>query len=138
MHKWGSATAPDDLETLTAYLAATYGRSAGAYTSRTLPANEAAAAFETLPDGRYARGDRQRGVTLYGDRCEPCHEKAGQGGPEGITLSGRHILERASEFAAIVRTGRGRMPGAEDATDGEIADILAYLRAPAGSASPRP
>lgn len=46
----------------------------------------------------------------------------------GVALAGTHVLVRALDLAAIVRAGRGRMPGFEVATNADIADYLAYLR----------
>jgi hypothetical protein len=63
----------------------------------------------------------------------PCHGDRARSGEKGIALSGRLCLDRAAEFAKVVRVGRARMPGNEDTTDPEVRDLLAYLRSLAGS-----
>lgn len=130
MHRWGAPTEPDKIQVLAAWLTATYPRDAGAYAPETLSQEQAAAAFERLPDGPLASGKREHGHELYVDQCEPCHAERGEGGPQGMTLAGRHLLDRGADFAAITRAGRGRMPAFVDLTDAEIGDLLAYLRTP--------
>jgi mono/diheme cytochrome c family protein len=46
----------------------------------------------------------------------------------GVALAGRHVLDRAPDFARAIRSGRGRMPEYPDTTDAEIADMMAYVR----------
>lgn len=128
MRKWGSPTEPEDVEALTAYLASSYSSDTGPYLPETLSAKKTAAVFEALPDGPFSGGDREGGRLLYGDRCAPCHGDDGRGGEMGVGLLGRHVIDRAREFAAVVRAGRARMPGYEEATDVEVAALLAYLR----------
>lgn len=128
MRGWGAPTEPGDVDSLAAYLATTHAPASGPFLPMTLTAEEAAALFEPGPDGALARGDRDRGMSLYGDRCQPCHEADGRGGPEGVGLTGRRILDRAADFAETVRKGRGRMPGFPETTDAEAGDLLSYLR----------
>jgi len=128
MRGWGAPTEPGDLDALAAYLASTYAHDSGPFLPETLTAEEAAALFEPGPDGALALGDRERGLALYGDRCLPCHEADGRGGPQGVGLTGQRILDRAADFAETVRKGRGRMPGFPETTDAEAGDLLSYLR----------
>jgi len=127
MHRWGAPTEGEDLQVLTANLAASYGRDSGPFAPERLSAEAAADLFRSRPDGALAGGNAVRGLALYGERCAPCHAEDGRGGPLGLNLVGRRSLHRADEFAALVRGGAGRMPGFET-TDAEAADLLAYLR----------
>ena len=128
MHTWGAPTEPENIETLTAYLAATYGPDAGAFTPETLAAEKAAALFEPAPVAPQGGGDRGRGLTIYGDQCLACHEEGARGGPDGVALARRRILDRPADFASMLRSGRGRMPDFSGITDAEVEDLLAYLR----------
>lgn len=128
MHTWGAPTEPENVETLTAYLASTYGLDAAPFVPQTLGTDEAAALFGPPSDGALAGGDRERGLALYGDQCSACHEEGGRGGPDGVALAGRRILDLPADFLSVLRTGRGRMPDYSGMTDAEAADLLAYLR----------
>jgi mono/diheme cytochrome c family protein len=133
MRTWGAPTEDASVVALAAQLETIGPRDAGPYHPRVLSVDEAASLFARQPDGIYAGGNAKRGSTLYADQCAPCHADDAKGGEMGVALAGRHILDRASSFAAIVRAGRGRMPGFDAATDTEIADYLAYLRSLSGS-----
>ena len=128
MHRWGAPTEAENVEALTAYLASSYGRDSGPFSPEALSAEVAAALFEPLPDGTFGGGDRARGLALYRDRCLPCHGEGGRGGPAGVNLVNGRILDRAADFAAVIRRGRARMPEFSDTTDTEAADLLSYLR----------
>jgi len=128
MRGWGAPTEPAGADPLTAYLASTYTQRSGPYSQEIISAQAAGALFAALPDGPLAGGDAQRGMELYRERCSACHEESGRGGAEGVNLVREHILDRAADFAKIVRQGRGRMPGYEETTDAEAGDLLAYLR----------
>jgi mono/diheme cytochrome c family protein len=125
MRGWGAPTEDDGVPAMLATLASA---AAGDTVTRTIAADEAAALFAVLPDGALAGGDAARGRTLYADRCEPCHAEDGRGSRLGVALAGRHVLDRPYDVAAVVRAGRGRMPDYAEATDAQIADVLAYLR----------
>jgi mono/diheme cytochrome c family protein len=128
MRTWGAPTEDENVAPLVARLVATHPADAGPYVPLTIPAEVAAALFVGQPDGAFSGGDAGRGHALYSDRCAPCHADDAGGGEMGVALAGRHILDRASDLAAVVRAGRGRMPGDESTTDAELADLLAYLR----------
>jgi mono/diheme cytochrome c family protein len=126
MTGWGAPVEPETTEALVAYLAASYGPDAGAYAPPALAFAQAPLALAPTPDGPFANGDATRGAALYRDRCSACHGPDARG-QLGIALVSRPILYRAADVAEMVRRGRGRMTPLE-ATDGEIADVLAHLR----------
>ena len=128
MRGWGAPTEDDNVAPLVSRLAAAHPLHEGPFVPQTISADEAASLFARQPDGAFSGGDVARGHTLYTDRCAPCHADDAKGGAMGVVLAGRHVLDRAPELAAVVRAGRGRMPGYEDSTDAEVADLLAYLR----------
>lgn len=128
MQGWGAPTEPDDLAVLSAYLSRTSGSGTGPYAPETIPAAQAEALFAPQPDGPLAGGKPERGRQLYDNLCVLCHEKDGRGGPQGVALVGRSILDRAPDFAVVIRTGRGGMPDFADTNDADTADLLAYLR----------
>jgi cytochrome c1 len=128
MRGWGAPTPAESVDRLAAYLASATTTGSGPFRAETLTAADAASLFSRLPEGKLAGGSAERGLDLYRDRCLACHAEDGRGGPEGVGLAGRRVLDRAPEFAKTVREGRGRMPGFADTTDAETADLLAYLR----------
>ena len=129
MRTWGSTIAPNRVEALAAYLARESGRESGPYAAERLSAADAATLFAPRPVAALEGGDRTRGLTLYVDRCQPCHEEEGRGGEGSVTIAGRRIVDRPADLAELVRSGRGDMPSFAETTDAEIADLLAYLRA---------
>lgn len=128
MRGWGAPTEDPEVQPLLASLVGVASRDAGPYVPRTISAHEAAQLFAAEPDGKLSGGDATRGRTLYADRCAPCHAADARGGTMGVALAGRHVLDRAPEFARAIRSGRGRMPEYPDTTDAEIADMIAYVR----------
>ena len=130
MHGWGAPVEPENLDPLVAYLAATYGLSAGPYRVPTISAASAAAALAPQPDGAFAGGNAKRGAVSYHELCATCHAEDGRGAALGVNLVDRPLLYRAGDFARTVRVGRGRMPsfGDQPVPDGQLADVLAHLR----------
>jgi mono/diheme cytochrome c family protein len=128
MQTWGAPTEPGDLEVLSATLSHEYGSGAGRFEPETIPAARAEALFAPQPDGPLAAGKPERGRQLYDNLCVLCHAEEGKGGPQGIALAGRSILDRGPDFAQVIRTGRGGMPDFADTNDADTADLLAYLR----------
>jgi mono/diheme cytochrome c family protein len=128
MQTWGAPTEPGDLPVLTAHLAGSEGRDAGRFEVETITASQAAALFAPQPDGPLAGGHPEHGAELYDYQCVSCHEKSGLGGPQGVALAGRLVLDRPADFAQVVRSGRGGMPDFSDTSDADMADLLAYLR----------
>ena len=109
------------------HLATRYGVDAGPFELHAFAAGEVRAALEPLPDVAFGGGDAARGLALYRDRCEACHaaDARGQLGP---ALASKPVLYRAFDVAAVVRAGRGRMTPFAEATDRDVADLLAHLR----------
>ncbi|HEX4824147.1 MAG TPA: c-type cytochrome [Candidatus Polarisedimenticolaceae bacterium] len=128
MRGWGAPTEDDEVQPLLAGLLGVASRDAGPYVPKTISAHEAAQLFTTAPDGKLGGGDVKKGRDLYADRCSPCHADDARGGTMGVALAGRHVLDRAPDFARAIRAGRGRMPEYPETTDAEIADMIAYLR----------
>lgn len=130
MHGWGSPVEPENVEPLVAYLAATYGLSAGPHQVATISAKQAVAALEPQADGPFSGGDATRGAAKYHELCATCHGEDGRGAALGVCLADRPLLHRAADFAREVRKGRGRMPayGEQAVPDAQIADMLAHLR----------
>jgi len=128
MRTWGAPTEDADVQPMLAHLIKAEARDSGPVQPQTLTATAAAALFARQPDGPFAGGNAKRGATLYADQCAPCHADDANGGTMGVALAGRHVLDRPSDLAAIIRAGRGRMPAYEHATDADVADYLAYLR----------
>jgi mono/diheme cytochrome c family protein len=133
MRGWGAPTEDGDVPALLTHLESIGAATAGPYRPLLLSVDEASALFAHKPDGAFAHGDAKKGAQLYADQCSPCHGEDAKGGSMGVALAGRHILDRAPDLAAVVRKGRGLMPGFDAATDTEIADQLAYLRSLSGS-----
>ena len=128
MRKWGSPLEDEQEALLVATLSKMFGPGAPAYELSQVSPEEAEAAIMPLPDGAFAKGNASRGDALFGQSCGPCHGPQGRGGTIGVNLLDKPRLYRASEWAQIVRTGRGRMPGFEDLTDPQLADVIAFLR----------
>ncbi len=130
MHGWGAPVEPENVDPLVAYLAATYGLSAGPYRAPTIDEGAAAAALAPQPDGAFAGGDAKRGAVSYHELCATCHAEDGRGAALGVNLVDRPLLYRAGDFARSVRVGRGRMPsfGDQAVPDRQLADVLSHLR----------
>jgi mono/diheme cytochrome c family protein len=130
MHGWGAPVEAENIDPLVAYLATVYGPAAGPYRVTTPSPADAAAAIAPQPDGRFAGGNAGRGKTTYHELCATCHAEDARGAELGVGLADRPLLYRATDFAGIVRSGRGRMPAfrEQDVPDPRIADVLAFLR----------
>jgi cytochrome c oxidase cbb3-type subunit 3 len=95
--------------------------------------------------GRGARGAPQpdsaavaRGLQIYTTNCTTCHGANGRGGDGGTDLTASAIVfanDDGKQFGEFLRVGRPerRMPPFQ-LTDGEVADVSAFIRAlaPAG------
>ena len=76
----------------------------------------------------FAQGNAQNGKQLFEKMgCFTCHGHLGQGGGAGAKLAPKPISLTA--FMAYLRKPNGVMPPytAKQATDGQLADIHAYL-----------
>lgn len=128
MIAWG-AQADDELKAeLVPYLAATFGPDAGPFEPPRISATAAREAVEAQPDGPFADGDADRGRTLYEADCAGCHAADGHG-DLGPNLVDESFLDRAAEFATVVRDGRGEMMPGRPMDDADVAAVLAFLRA---------
>jgi mono/diheme cytochrome c family protein len=127
MTTWGAPIEPENTDTLVAYLATTYGPDAGPFEPAVISAEAALAQLAPTDDGPFAGGDAKRGGAMFASICAACHG-ANARGQIGPSLVDRPILRRAADVAGMVRTGRGRMPPMPGTTDGQIADVLVYLR----------
>lgn len=126
---WGAAVEAGDVDVLVDHLATRYGPDAGEWSPRMIGAEAARAALEPEGDGPFAGGDATHGKALFAERCASCHGPEARGLPAlGLNLVERPVLDRASVLATTVRKGRGRMPPMPDATDRELADVVAHLR----------
>jgi mono/diheme cytochrome c family protein len=130
MQGWGAPVEPENIDPLVAYLAVTYGPTAGPTVVATVSPAAAEAAIAPQPDGPFAGGDAARGAIAYHDLCAACHADNAHGAALGVALADRPLLYRAADFAHIVRAGRGRMPAfrSVDVPDPQLADLLAHLR----------
>lgn len=122
------ATVPEELvEPLAGQLAARRGPTSELPTPVRMDAAAAAQSFAVLDDGVFAGQDPHAGQVLFQTRCLPCHGAEARGGL-GVNLVDRLMLQRAPDFAAYVRKGRGMMPPQADLSDSQLGQLLAYLR----------
>jgi cytochrome c551 len=73
-------------------------------------------------------GDGERGRTIYQQSCAACHGGAGEGasGPSLAGVAGRLTVE---DHLAVVRDGRGNMPGWEGTLSAEEMEaVVEYER----------
>lgn len=127
MRGWGATLTGERIPSLAEQLSKQYGPDAKLPAPSRLDAAAAARSLAPLDDGPFAGGDRRQGATLFGMRCSMCHAADARGGI-GVSLVDRLLLQRAPEFAAQVRQGRGQMLGNPDLTDAQLGQVLAYLR----------
>ncbi len=128
MTTWGAVVETAQLSLTARVAAERFGLTAGTFALEPVAASAALKqALDPLPDGRFAGGDASAGRQVYTSSCGACHGPAGAGGPLGVNVADRPILYRADDLAALVRTGRGRMPGFP-VEDGQVASLIAYLR----------
>jgi len=128
MQGWGSQLAPDDIDQVVTYLSNQYPATGPEYIVPSVPITEVAARFGVSPDGPFGGGDARRGEMLFKETCVVCHGPEAKGAI-GVALVNRLILQQPAEFAAIIRKGRGRMVATPAMPDGDVAALLAYLRA---------
>lgn len=131
MANWGAQLSSAEQTRLVNYLAAHYHPSASAGLEQTTqdspdPALTDPAAHTGLPQHPVGRVDR--GQTLFGLNCMPCHGPTAAGGM-GPKLAKNPILTDESRFWGTVQQGRGAMPAwSSMLTAQEIADIQAWLK----------
>ncbi len=133
MQGWGSPLPPDSAALVARYLGALYSPSsvppaATPFEPKAVAARDAASTLAALPDRRFRGGSAAKGQVIYAAGCAGCHGADATGTPLGVGLTDRPLLYRAAELAAVVRTGRGRMPASPHLSDDDLASLLAYLR----------
>lgn len=128
MQGWGSMLAADDIDKVVTYLSNQYPATGPEYAIPSVPVADVATRFGTSPDGPFGGGDKSRGEMLFKETCVVCHGPNAKGAI-GVALVNRLILQHPADFAATIRKGRGRMVGNPGMPDGDIAALLAYLRA---------
>jgi mono/diheme cytochrome c family protein len=127
---WGSPLPAEQAATVIDYLGAEYPVDAKPLVEQKLSVAEAfdRIAPEPFLAGRL-KGDAARGETLHIKNCANCHARDGQGADLGPNLVERPVLLRPSEFAEVIRKGRGRMPSFAATLDAQTeADMLAWLQ----------
>ena len=69
-------------------------------------------------------GDATAGATVFANTCAVCHGADGTGG-SGPDITGE---ANSPELSDTILNGTGDMP-AQDLTDTEVADVIAYMKA---------
>jgi quinoprotein glucose dehydrogenase len=70
-----------------------------------------------------------RGAALYQDQCSACHGVDRKGSPPDFPdLTSIATRRSAAEMHAIIKGGKGRMPGFPQISDENRATLIAYLR----------
>lgn len=124
---WGAAISAEAVPPLAEQLAARRGPTAALPAPGLIDAAAVAEAHAPIEDGALGGGDAQVGGAIYQARCGVCHGPDARGGV-GVNLADRLLLQRAPEFAAAVRSGRGLMPPQADLAEPQLANLLAWLR----------
>jgi mono/diheme cytochrome c family protein len=127
MNVFGASITESAVQPMAAQLAARHGPQAKLPALARVDAAAAVASLLPLAEGAFASDDAKGGEALYLTRCLACHG-ADARGATGVNLVDRVLLQRAPEFAAHVRTGRGLMPPQAELTDPQLGMLLAYLR----------
>ena len=131
MERWGAQISSSEQTRLADYLAARYHPAASGTLEQTAqefrePPVSEPVIHSGIPEHPEGRPDR--GQSLFGQNCVPCHGPAGAGGV-GPKLVNNPILTDERRFWATVRQGRGAMPAWNGMLNAqEIADIQAWLK----------
>jgi mono/diheme cytochrome c family protein len=83
-----------------------------------------------------ARADTTDGKSLFAKNCAACHQPTGKGIPGAFpALAGNPFVQGSpGEVATVLLKGRGGMPDFSGSLDdGEIAQVLTYVRASWGN-----
>ncbi len=75
--------------------------------------------------------DMGRGEAIFRLNCTRCHGGLAEGVAVGPLLDGIGERMAMDAIARLVRVGRGAMPSHPHFSDGELSDLVAYLRDPA-------
>lgn len=128
MRKWGALVDEEQAAPFAGWLARKFPVAEHEPASPTM---SPAAALDTVAVHRDsgARGDAALGKDVYAKACASCHGAAARGTGGGPSLVENPLLRQADQVATLVRKGKGRMPGYDDLTSGDIAGLIAFLRA---------
>jgi mono/diheme cytochrome c family protein len=86
-----------------------------------------------------ARADGTDGKSLFAKNCAACHQPSGKGIPGAFpALAGNAFVQGVpADVAAVLLKGRGGMPDfSSSLDDGEIAQVLSYVRSSWGNGAP--
>jgi mono/diheme cytochrome c family protein len=123
MKQWG-ALVPDEAEApLAGHLTRRYGP--GATEVAPVEIEPSTALAEVKIDSRPVSGDASRGEVAWARACAACHGARAEGSGGGPALVDAPVLWRPTDFARVVRNGRGRMPAFTDIAPD---DLLLWLR----------
>lgn len=132
MRRWGARLDEDEAALLAQELTIRVGadtpdRAPGALDARDVVTLDAP---QPLP---WPEGSSPRGAALFQESCAPCHgadARGGTGEVRGPALAGRAIVDWPHDFEAMVREGRGGMPGfGAGLGAGAMADLFAWIAA---------
>jgi mono/diheme cytochrome c family protein len=97
-----------------------------------------AALAATLPLA-HAHAQEVAGKSLFAKNCAACHQASGKGIPGAFpALAGNAFVQGApGDVATVLLKGRGGMPDFSGSLDdGEIAQVLTYVRSSWGNGAP--
>jgi len=86
----------------------------------------------------YAQAQAMDGKALFTKNCAACHQATGKGIPGAFpALAGNGFVQGApGEVATVLLKGRGGMPDFSNSLDdGEIAQVLSYVRSSWGNSA---
>jgi mono/diheme cytochrome c family protein len=92
----------------------------------------------SLASAHGARAQALDGKALFAKNCAACHQASGKGIPGAFpALAGNGFVQGApGEVAAVLLKGRGGMPDfSSSLDDGEIAQVLSYVRSSWGNSA---
>ena len=129
MKKWGALIDDQMAGPLAAWLAQRYPPAETPPAPAAISPADAAAEVAPQPEKGKPGGNPSAGGPLYAQSCASCHGKGALGLGGGPVLVEAPMLWQRERFAAVIRKGRGRMPAFDTLSGGQIADLLAFLRA---------
>ncbi len=128
MKKWGALIDDDLAGPLSAWLAQRYPAAEMPPAPATVSPGVAQAEVAPQPEKGKPEGSARQGGTLYAQACASCHGADALGLGGGPVLVEAPMLRQRDRFAALLRTSRGRMPAFDTLSEGQVADLLSFLR----------
>jgi len=127
---WGAPLPKEDHAKVIAYLSEEYPTAAPKKSPERVTLKEALTPeLPAMENPLATRGDGTSGEARFLKDCATCHGRDGQGADLGSNLVEKSVLYQPTEFAKVVKEGRGRMPGFKDLVNAEAnADMLEWLR----------